>query len=393
MALLKSLLLESLRQQSSIKAARVRLFILASVTAVMVPLAGHTQQTEVPSGTQIRSVVAYGSGCREGSATSSISPDSRELSLLFDDFLVQSGGNSGRVSDKKNCVVEVRLGIPSGWSMTLMTADYRGFVALDPGAMAQHEVLYSFNKAFTGSSFSTTNFVGPRTENYFVRNTLRIDQYNWSTCNQSDVTLTVRLGLVTQPQTGVRSNPNGQLTLDSVDTSTRQTFGIGWQRCGNGGGGVTPPNRPPRPRPGPISPPGGGIGQPGAGEIDIFQFSNGSTLYYTQDARLAEQGTWINQGVAFRIMRSPSPTMNQALYSCWFAGNQRAFLSLDSLCEGQRTERLLGYVGSRATAANQAELLRLMDPTDSTRRAATTRRDDFPGFSVERSLGVVIRTR
>jgi hypothetical protein len=374
---------------------------LIPILALIVQLqTAHAQQA--PSGIQIIGVDAMGNGCRPNSVSSNISPDSKDLSLFFDDFISNSGAASSNLAsaDKKMCIVNVQLALPDGWSMGLLTADYRGFAALDRGTQGQHEVLYSFNKDFAGSSFSSSVMRGPMSENYFIRNSMRADQVNWSQCGLRQITLTVRIGLVTQILNGAPGRPSAQITLDSVDTSTRQSFAVGWRRCSSGGGvGPSPQPPPGGNRPGPFdpNPPGGGGNNGGnSGTISIFQMWNGITRYYTQDSRLAERGTWVNQGIVFQIFSQMSRQAPMPLFQCLIRNQpsnaQKYFLSNDRNCEGQQMERQLGFV-SQNGGGGLMPLNRFVSHSDSTDFLATVNSQDAQGLRFDRGLGYVQSSR
>ena len=71
---------------------------------------------------------AYGgSGCPRGSAAVALSPDAKSLSILFDNFIVEAGGDSGRRTARKTCNVAIPVHVPQGYSVSILKIDYRGF--------------------------------------------------------------------------------------------------------------------------------------------------------------------------------------------------------------------------------------------------------------------------
>ena len=72
---------------------------------------------------------AYGgNGCPNGTASVTLSPDAKSLSIIFDQFLTEAGPSSGRTLDRKSCNIAVPVHVPNGFSISVLAVDYRGFV-------------------------------------------------------------------------------------------------------------------------------------------------------------------------------------------------------------------------------------------------------------------------
>src|SRR5258708_1302919 len=78
-----------------------------------------------------------GSGCPAGSAAVAVSPDARALSILFDQFIAEAGGDTGRSITRKTCNLAVPVHIPQGYSVSIFQIDYRGFNSLPYGAYSR----------------------------------------------------------------------------------------------------------------------------------------------------------------------------------------------------------------------------------------------------------------
>lgn len=381
----------------------VRSAVVAST--LMVSQMGHSQSHP---DFRISRVSAIGSGCREGTVRAQVSPGGEQLSILFDEFVVQSGGARARV-DSKTCVINIGLEIPAGWSIGLMGADYRGFAGLAAGTIGQHEVLYSLNKDYAGSSFKSFVLRGPVYDNYLHHTELAVESVNWSQCSMP-TTLTVRTTVQAQVADGYPSNrAEAMMTLDTADAAIAQTFSVGWRPCRGDGGFRPPPGRDDGGRPGPFPDPGNGRGgrpgpfpdpgngrggrpipSPGPGDSDfisIYQFFNGTDYLYTSDPRLSERGQgWINQGIAFKTFRS---TRGFNLIQCRDFQN-RYFLGKDSCGRGQEISRL-GMMSAYGGDDQIAELYEMVSSAGVL--YYTTNPQEQPGFRLSRSLGFVLRSR
>jgi hypothetical protein len=171
-------------------------------------------------------VPAYGgTGCPAGSASAALSPDQKSLSILFDSFTVEAGGNTGRQLDRKACNFAVPIHVPQGLSISLISVDYRGFNSLPYGAYSQFGVEYFFAGS-RGPTFSRT-FNGALTNNYTLTNNLLLSAVVWSPCG-TDVNLRVNSNML------VRTNAQNQqslATVDSADLSAGILYRLQWRRC------------------------------------------------------------------------------------------------------------------------------------------------------------------
>jgi len=81
-------------------------------------------------------------GCPEGSYSIVTSPDGTTLSILFDQFTVESGGTSVSGKPRKVCRISSPLNLPANYSIGVYKVDYRGFAKLAAKQGAQLDVQY-----------------------------------------------------------------------------------------------------------------------------------------------------------------------------------------------------------------------------------------------------------
>ena len=166
-----------------------------------------------------------GSGCPGGSAAVAISPDAQSLSILFDSFVVEAGGATRRVMDRKTCNIAVPVHIPQGYSVSIFRIDYRGFNSLPYGAYSRFNVEYFF--AGTQGPGYVKTFNGRLEDEYLIRNNLAASATAWSECGRSTIL---------RANTGMMVRTNGQRqeafsSVDSVDISAGLLFNLRWKRC------------------------------------------------------------------------------------------------------------------------------------------------------------------
>src|SRR3954467_15421199 len=75
-----------------------------------------------------------GTGCPSGSVSTTLSPDAKSLSLLFDSYQTEAGGDTGKTFDRKSCNIAIPVHVPQGLSISVLAVDYRGYNNLPLGA-------------------------------------------------------------------------------------------------------------------------------------------------------------------------------------------------------------------------------------------------------------------
>ncbi len=169
---------------------------------------------------------AYGgTGCPSGSASVTLSPDSKSLSILFDSFTTEAGGMTGRTVDRKGCNIAIPVHVPQGYSLSVFQIDYRGFNALPPGARSQFNVEYFFAGA-TGPRYSRT-FMGPQNQDYLINNRLTAETVIWSPCGK-DVNLRTNTSMMTSTNA---YREQALSSVDSMDLNAGIIYQLQWRRC------------------------------------------------------------------------------------------------------------------------------------------------------------------
>ena len=166
-----------------------------------------------------------GSGCPGGTASAALSPDRKSLSILFDRYVVEAGGRTGRQMDRKTCNIGVPVHVPQGLSLSIIKVDYRGFNSLPYSAYSQFNVEYFFAGS-RGPSYTKT-FNGALTANYLLTNTLAASAVVWSPCGQ-DVILRANSSMLVRTNS---ANQQAMSTVDSADIRGGLVYAIQWRRC------------------------------------------------------------------------------------------------------------------------------------------------------------------
>lgn len=165
-----------------------------------------------------------GTGCPSGSVSTTLSPDQKSLSLIFDEYAVEAGGSTGRTFDRKSCNVAIPVHVPQGYSLSVLSVDYRGFNHLEGRSSSQFNVEYFFAGG-RGPAFRR-DFRGPLDSDYLIQNTITAEGVVWSACG-ADVNL--------RTNSSMRVNSVGRApamaTVDSEDVSAALVYHLAWRRC------------------------------------------------------------------------------------------------------------------------------------------------------------------
>ena len=166
----------------------------------------------------IQGVDYFGEGCA-GSATTGISPDGQAVTSIFSDLTASTG--SGGEKSQRSCLMQVRVGVPAGWSYTLKTVDVRGFVALDKGISARRTSHYVVpgNGAVAGAGDRWSD-KGHEADGWQTADVT--DGVGWSPCGRGGRSwIATELSVTDAGQ----NDANGQVTIDTFDVV------VDWKRC------------------------------------------------------------------------------------------------------------------------------------------------------------------
>ncbi|OFZ51344.1 MAG: hypothetical protein A2381_06255 [Bdellovibrionales bacterium RIFOXYB1_FULL_37_110] len=166
-----------------------------------------------------------GNGCPQGTASATVSPDQKSLSIIFDQFVAEAGGMTGKSMDRKTCSIAVPVHVPQGYSISIIAVDYRGFNSLPTGAYSRFTSEYFF-AGQRGPMFSR-DFYGQLENEYLFKNTLGVVGMVWSACG-ADVNLRVNTSMMVRTN---RMRAQAMATVDSADFNAGLVYHIQWKKC------------------------------------------------------------------------------------------------------------------------------------------------------------------
>jgi hypothetical protein len=165
-----------------------------------------------------------GTGCPSGSVSTTLSPDTKSLSLLFDAYTVEAGGDTGKSFDRKSCNIAIPVHVPQGLSVSVLQIDYRGYNNVPDGAKTDFNVEYFF-AGTRGPSFKKS-FKGPIDDDYLIRNKLTAEAMIWSPCGAA-----VNLRTNSSIRVSTKHNKQALATVDSEDVNAAIIYQLQWKKC------------------------------------------------------------------------------------------------------------------------------------------------------------------
>lgn len=166
-----------------------------------------------------------GSGCPNGSASTTLSPDQKSLSILFDEYIVEAGGEDGKRMARKSCNIAIPVHVPQGYSVSIFKVDYRGYAFVPYGGQGRFNVEYFF-AGRRGPRFRKT-FRGEYDDEFMLTNNLRARALVWSQCG-ADVNLRVNSSMMMRTN---RWKEEALASVDSADVKSGIVYHIKWKRC------------------------------------------------------------------------------------------------------------------------------------------------------------------
>lgn len=193
--------------------------ILGAATVVMMSASAMAQGLEL-------GVPAYGgTGCPAGTASVSVSPAQDAVSILFDQYVAEAGRTTGRRIDRKSCNITVPVRVPQGYSVAILTVDYRGYNAIPAGGYSRFDAEY-FWAGSQGPRISRV-FNGPTNDIYSITDNLIATTIVWTPCGAS-VNLRINSSMMAQANSRMDQT---LATVDSADISSGLVYHLQWRRC------------------------------------------------------------------------------------------------------------------------------------------------------------------
>ena len=174
----------------------------------------------------IQKVGYAGNGCPAGSAEVILANDKKSASVIFDDYIVEAGGQGQRTFNRKKCDIAFGLKVPNGMSVAMIGAEYRGFTDLPRRAKAT----FTRNYFFAGSRGPRLkkSWKGQHSDDFYVKDKLGIMSRVYSKCG-ADVILRSKTAATLRTKRGQEA----MFAVDSAEISSKTIFryNFSWKKC------------------------------------------------------------------------------------------------------------------------------------------------------------------
>lgn len=164
-----------------------------------------------------------GNGCPQGSVGISLSDDESELSMNFDSYQVEAGGYT--YNQRKNCNLAIPILVPSGYQVSIIRTDYRGYVSAPFRDTRVELSAEYFLPGQRGIPFRKT--FSNYEDNYTLTAEVLLASQLWTTCNKASTTLRLNTGIVAISGSG---NPVSG-SVDSIDMNTNLVYRLAYRSC------------------------------------------------------------------------------------------------------------------------------------------------------------------
>lgn len=182
------------------------------------------------SGVRLGQVQLAGSGCVGDSARAILSPDSKTVSIMYDQFEARAGGNSARRTEL-SCQTRIPIQVPAGYRAMVTRLDYRGFTSVAPkGGRAVLKTFYQILDWNTASALSpilkrrkvfNQQLQGPFT----TTSKMRIKNF-YHECGKNFL-LDINTKLIGVSKGGEETI----IALDTTDISSKVVYSLRWKKC------------------------------------------------------------------------------------------------------------------------------------------------------------------
>ncbi len=200
-----------------------------AMSTIIIPPGGAPGDTPPPENITIDVVTINGSGCRAGTAAVAVSPDNKAFTVTYSEFMAQVGPQALPTDFRKNCQLNLRVNVPSGFTYGIASTDYRGFAHLERGATALEKANYYF-QGMSQTEYKQHNYKGPLSDDWQATDTTDVAAIVYHPCGEKrnfNINTELRVFAGT-------SNPRTTtsfMTMDSTDGSISTVYHLAWKRC------------------------------------------------------------------------------------------------------------------------------------------------------------------
>lgn len=192
------------------------------------PVTGVHTVAPPPEHMTIEVVSANGSGCPEGSAEVSVSPDNKAFTVAYSEFVAQVGPEAKALDFRKQCQLALNVNVPEGYTYAVARADYRGYARLEEGASATETAFYYF-QGMSRTTQSRHQFQGFMDREWQITDQVEVESLSFLPCGDKrylNVNTELKVHAGWSPKT-----TTSFMTMDSSDGDLATIYRVSWMKC------------------------------------------------------------------------------------------------------------------------------------------------------------------
>ena len=166
-----------------------------------------------------------GTGCPPGSTAVSASSDRSQFTVTYSQYTASAGGGANPGDFRKNCQLDVLVGVPAGLTFGIASEQYRGFASLDTGARGNLQTSYYFS-GIPGTYPEYHPLSGPMSTDYEFDDSQPV--VTWAPCH---FTGTMNVNTSLQVSRGPSPSFFNEITMDSSDVGIATIFNLSFKQC------------------------------------------------------------------------------------------------------------------------------------------------------------------
>jgi hypothetical protein len=173
-----------------------------------------------------------GSGCLQDEASVILSPDSQVMSIMFDNFIAEAGGEFFPKRVVKKCNLKIAVNVPANMRVSVKKIDYRGYGFVPASALMRFKSTYNFYYPSTSERTYTLSKqrskFGSIDDEFLITHEVN-NVFLQSKCGKNfDLNLTAEIEATTNHR-----NDEVYVSLDSADSDieSKVEYYLSWESC------------------------------------------------------------------------------------------------------------------------------------------------------------------
>jgi hypothetical protein len=183
-------------------------------------------------------VSVAGSGCNKDDFAVAIADDLTAFTVSYNNYTAIAGGGRSILEARKNCVLDIRVRVPGGFTYGIAAADMRGYAHLEANANATAKLAFWFQgspqTAYVTHDIRNSTVTSPGThvngllsDDWQTSDSTPIASIVWASCSaQRNLNVNTQLRVVA-PATG----PENFVVMDTTDGSITTLFHLALMPC------------------------------------------------------------------------------------------------------------------------------------------------------------------